>query len=123
MLKVTVIEKKDAENCPIRDVLDRIGDKWSILILCVLEDGEKRFNELKRTVGDITQRVLTNTLRKLEADGYITRQVIPTSPPKVSYALTDRGRDLLALIVPIIAWAETHHDKIRESRHAYKTQQ
>lgn len=118
MLRVTVIEKKDAENCPIRNVLDRIGDKWSLLILCVLEDGDMRFNEIKRMLGDITQRVLTSTLRKLEEDGYITREVFPTSPPKVSYGLTARGRELLALVVPLVAWAERNHADIKESRQA-----
>jgi DNA-binding HxlR family transcriptional regulator len=116
MLRVTVLDKKDAENCPIRNVLDRIGDKWSVLIFCVLADGEMRFNEIKRTLGDITQRVLTSTLRKLEEDGYITREVFPTSPPKVIYALTDQGRALLDLILPLIQWAEDNHDQIKRER-------
>jgi DNA-binding HxlR family transcriptional regulator len=116
MLKVTVLTKKDAEDCPIRNVLDRVGDKWSVLIFCVLEDGDKRFNEIKRALGDITQRVLTSTLRKLETDGYITREVFPTSPPKVIYSLTDRGRELMALMTPMITWAEAHHGEIQESR-------
>lgn len=116
MLKVTVVDRKDAENCPIRSVLDRVGDKWSVLIFCVLEDGDKRFNEIKRALGDITQRVLTSTLRKLEADGYISREVFPTSPPKVIYGLTERGRELLALMLPMIEWAEAHHAEIKASR-------
>lgn len=118
MVKVTVIDKKDAETCPIRNVLDRVGDKWSVLIFCVLEDGEMRFNEIKRNLGDITQRVLTSTLRKLEADGYLTREVFPTSPPKVTYDLTQRGRELFALIKPMIDWAEANHNDIRASRTA-----
>ncbi len=121
MFKVTVIDKKDAVNCPIRNVLDRIGDKWSVLIFCVLEDGPKRFNEIKRLIGDITQRVLTSTLRKLEADGFVSREVVPTSPPKVSYALTDRGRDLLALLSPLIDWAEEHYGDIKISRERFSS--
>lgn len=116
MLKVTVVDKKDAEDCPIRNVLDRVGDKWSLLIFCVLEDGDKRFNEIRRALGDITQRVLTSTLRKLEQDGYIMREVFPTSPPKVSYGLTDRGRELLVLLLPIISWAEANRAGILASR-------
>lgn len=116
MLKVTVLDKKEAANCPIRDVLDRVGDKWSVLIFCVLDDGEMRFNEIKRTLGDISQKVLTGTLRRLEEDGYVDREVFPTSPPKVVYALTDRGRELLALMLPMIAWAEANHAQIRKNR-------
>ncbi|MBO9401933.1 helix-turn-helix domain-containing protein [Shimia sp. R9_3] len=116
MVRVTVLEKKDAENCPIRDVLDRVGDKWSILIFCVLEDGDKRFNEIKRMLGDITQRVLTSTLRKLETEGYLTREVFPTSPPKVSYGLTERGRTLLELMKPVIEWASSAHPDIKADR-------
>ena len=73
MLKVTVLDKKDAVNCPYRDVIDRIGDKWSLLVLAVLEQNPTRFNELKRSIGDISQKVLTKTLRDLEADEYIIR--------------------------------------------------
>ncbi|CUH51954.1 winged helix-turn-helix transcriptional regulator [Shimia marina] len=116
MVKVTVLDKKDAQNCPIRDVLDRVGDKWSILIFCVLEDGAKRFNEIKRALGDITQRVLTSTLRKLETEGYLTREVFPTSPPKVIYELTARGRALLGLMMPVIEWAEMTHAEIKADR-------
>lgn len=116
MLKVTVSDRQEAENCPVRNVLDRVGDKWSVLIFCVLEGGDMRFNEIKRALGDITQRVLTSTLRKLEADGYVSRRVFPTSPPKVSYGLTEQGRELLALLLPVIHWAETNHAAIKQSR-------
>jgi len=82
---------KDFENCPIRGVLDRVGDKWSVLVLLSLERGERRFNELRRGIGDISQRVLTETLRDLERDGYLTRTVHPVRPPMVCYELTRRG--------------------------------
>jgi DNA-binding HxlR family transcriptional regulator len=120
MLQVTVIDKKNAADCPIRNVLDRVGDKWSVLIFCVLEEEPKRFNEIKRLIGDITQRVLTSTLRKLEADGFVLREVEPSSPPKVTYSLTERGRALLELLLPMVQWAEDHHSAIKESRSAYE---
>lgn len=120
MPKVTALGPQDAENCPIRNVLDRVGDKWSLLIFCVLEEGPMRFNAIKRELGDITQRVLTSTLRKLEADGYVTREVVPSSPPKVSYGLTDRGRALFELMLPLIAWAKAEHAGIRATRSAYE---
>lgn len=119
MLKVTVIDKKHAEDCPIRNVLDRVGDKWSVLIFCVLAEEPKRFNEIKRLIGDITQRVLTSTLRKLEADGFVSREVFPTSPPKVVYTLTTQGQELLSLLGPLIQWAEANHSGIRNSRETF----
>ncbi|KZL20009.1 winged helix-turn-helix transcriptional regulator [Pseudovibrio sp. WM33] len=119
MLKVSVLNKKDAEDCPIRNVLDRVGDKWSVLILCALEDGEKGFNQTKRLIGEITQRVLTSTLRKLEADGYVLREVEPTSPPKVSYSLTDQGRELLAHLMPLVQWAEENQSSVKTNRLDY----
>ena len=86
----------DGEKCPVRDVLDRIGDAWSVLvILLVGEHGPYRFNALKRAIGDISQRMLAVTLRHLERDGLISRRVFPTNPPQVEYALTDLGRSLL----------------------------
>jgi len=80
-----------AERCPIRDVLDRVGDRWSLLALTTLEGGTLRFTALKRAIGDISQRMLAQTLRGLERDGYVTRTVHPTVPPKVEYALTPPG--------------------------------
>jgi DNA-binding HxlR family transcriptional regulator len=93
MLKVTVGAYADTKDCPFRNVLDTIGDKWSFLVFAVLEDGPKRFNEIGRLVGDISQRVLTRTLRALERDGFVVRTVHPVSPPHVEYALTPLGRD------------------------------
>ncbi len=120
MLKVTVLDKKDAANCPFRDVIDRIGDKWSLLVLVVLEQGPTRFNALKRTIGDISQKVLTKTLQEMAADGYITRTIYDQSPPKVVYALSELGVSLLQPVGELVDWAEENHDTIRKNRTAYK---
>ena len=119
MLKVTVLDKKDAVNCPYRDIIDRIGDKWSLLILAVLEQHPTRFNELKRTIGDISQKVLSKALRDLEADGYITRTVYDESPPKVVYKLSELGEAVLLPINQLVKWAEENHDVIRNNRKKY----
>ncbi len=120
MLKVTVLDKKDAANCPYRDIIDRVGDKWSLLVLAVLEQNPTRFNELKRAIGDISQKVLTNTLRDLEADGYITRTVYDESPLKVVYQLSKMGSTVLEPINQLVAWAEENHNAIRRNRAKYK---
>jgi len=110
----------DAEKCPVRDVLDRIGDAWSVLIILLLGDhGPYRFNALKRAIGDISQRMLAVTLRQLERDGLISRQVFPTNPPQVEYALTDLGRSLLGRLQVLTAWAVENHGPIKASRRAY----
>lgn len=106
-------------RCPVRDVLDCIGDKWSLLTLGALEGGTLRFTELKRAIGDISQRMLAQTLRTLERDGYVTRQVFPTVPPKVEYALADLGRSLLGKVKPLIRWADENHARVRRARKAY----
>lgn len=106
MPKLTMVTKIESGECPIRSILDRVGDKWSVLIFVALKDEAKRFNEIKRLIGDISQRVLTSTLRRLEADGYISRKVYPTAPPKVEYSLTPRGQELFTLIHPLILWAK-----------------
>jgi DNA-binding HxlR family transcriptional regulator len=103
----------------VRDVLDRVGDKWSVLVLLNLSDGEHRFNELRRAIGDISQRVLTETLRSLERDGYLTRTVHPVSPPKVSYQLTDRGHSILVSFRTLLTWAKENLEGIQESRASY----
>lgn len=120
MLKVTVLDKKDAQYCPYRDVIDRIGDKWSLLVLVVLNEGTSRFNEIRRTIGDISQKVLTRTLRGLEADGYITRTVYDKSPPRVVYELSDMGRSALVPIAALVEWAEANHSAIRRNRTTYE---
>ena len=117
--KVKKVEMSLEERCPVRDVLDRIGDKWSILILYTLENGTLRFTELKNGIGDISQRMLAKSLRTLECDGYIYRRVYPTIPPKVEYTLTPLGRSLIVKIDDLIKWATVNHDKVRASRKRY----
>jgi DNA-binding HxlR family transcriptional regulator len=119
MLKITVDSYEQAKDCPFRNVLDKIGDKWSFLIFAVLEDGPKRFNELKRLIGDISQRVLTKSLRDLERDGYLSRTVYPVSPPKVEYELTELGRSLLKPVNEFMSWAIKAHPRIQQARKRY----
>lgn len=103
-------------QCPIRDLLDRIGDKWSVLLLSSLNDGPMRFGALRRAIPDISQRMLTETLRHLQRDGLISRQVFPTVPPSVEYALTDLGRSLLEPLGKLVEWTAVHHDRVRSAR-------
>lgn len=106
----------DGSNCPVRDVLDRVGDKWSVLILTALARGPERFSALNRAVGDISKRMLTQTLRTLQRDGLVERTVYPTTPPTVDYRLTELGHSVLEPLAALIAWAETRHDDIRAAR-------
>ena len=107
------------ENCPVRDVLAQIGGKWSTLIVTALAERPHRFGELRRALADISQRMLTETLRDLQRDGLVSRCVYPTRPPSVEYALTDLGRSLLTSLAALINWAEQNHESIRTSRRAY----
>lgn len=111
----------DAQKCPVRDVLDRIGDRWSMLVLLNLSKGTLRFSALKRAVGDISQRMLAQTLRMLEQDGFLSRAVHPTVPPKVEYTLTPLGESLLDKFEPLVVWAAEHHVKVRAARRKYQT--
>ena len=97
-------------------VLSRIGDKWSVLVIMLLGDGPRRFNELKRMIGGISQRMLTLTLRGLERDGLVTRTVFPTVPPRVDYELTDLGRGLSEPVKALGAWAHAHQPDIETAR-------
>lgn len=107
------------DDCPVRDVLDRIGDKWSLLVLHLLGDRTRRFTELKNNIDGISQRMLTVTLRSLERDGLITRTVHPVVPPRVDYNLTDLGHSLTDTIHNLITWAETHRTTIDAARTNY----
>ena len=111
------------EECPIRNVVAQIGDKWSILILFSLVDGPDRFNALKSRIQGISQRMLTQTLRDLERDGYVLRTVYPQVPVKVEYELTELGRGLAASVWKLVSWADSHHEEIRSSRAHYDQQQ
>ncbi|WP_116131646.1 helix-turn-helix domain-containing protein [Tropicimonas sp. IMCC34043] len=102
--------------CPVRDVLDRLGEKWTTLIVMNLSEGPRRFSALHRSVPDISKRMLTQTLRLLERDGIAARTVFPTKPPSVEYSLTPLGQSLLEPIAQLVAWAEDSHDRIRAAR-------
>src|ERR1700760_733229 len=105
------------ERCiAIREVLNRVGDKWSVLIVGILGGGPLRFSELRRSIEGISQRMLTLTLRGLERDGLVTRTIFPTIPPRVDYELTDLGRTLLEPVLAISQWAERHREEIQASR-------
>ncbi|WP_186173360.1 winged helix-turn-helix transcriptional regulator [Burkholderia gladioli] len=100
----------------VSDVLARIGDKWSILTIAMLARGTMRFSELKRSLGSISQKVLTSTLRGLERDGYVSRIVTPTIPPRVDYELTELGRDVLIPVTVLATWAMEKRDLVERSR-------
>lgn len=107
------------DACPVRGVLDRIGDKWSVLIVLILAERPHRFGELRRAIADISQRMLTQTLRDLQRDGLVTRHVFPTNPPSVEYRLSPLGTSLLAPLGGLVAWAEAHHAAIKAARTAF----
>jgi DNA-binding HxlR family transcriptional regulator len=100
----------------VREVLDRVGDKWSLYTIDSLRDGPRRFSELKRGIERISQRMLTLTLRSLERDGLVTRTLYPTIPPRVDYELTPLGRTLLEPVTALVAWADGHRLDIQGAR-------
>ena len=106
----------DPNICPVRDVLAQIGDKWSLLVLIALQDGRCRFSELLRTIPDISQRMLTKTLRSLERDGLVLRIVTPTVPPRVDYELTPLGVSLVETLKPVADWSLGHRGEIARAR-------
>jgi DNA-binding HxlR family transcriptional regulator len=105
--------------CRAREILDRVGDKWSLYVISELSSGSKRFNELKRDIDGISQRMLSVTLRGLERDGLVSRTMYPLMPPRVDYALTDLGRTLLATVTEFLAWADKHVNEIETARARY----
>lgn len=106
-------------DCPIRDVLDRVGDAWTFMVLMELQVGPCRFNALNRVIDGISPRMLSVTLRKLERDGLASRTILPTSPPQVEYAITDRGITLNQAVSVLGSWAKSNHEGIRRSRAKY----
>ncbi|MEU4356081.1 winged helix-turn-helix transcriptional regulator [Streptomyces virginiae] len=104
------------EDCGIREVLDRIGDKWSVLVVVELAQGVRRFRQLQRAIPGISQRMLTLTVRRLERDGVITRTVHPTVPPQVEYELTTMGHSLTHLVKALADWSADHRDAIARAR-------
>jgi DNA-binding HxlR family transcriptional regulator len=103
-------------NCPARQVINRVADKWTILVFLALKDGSMRFNELRRLLQNVSQKMLTQTLRKLEEDGFVTRHVVPTVPVTVSYELTPLGESLLAVVDQLRTWAYSHIPEIERAR-------
>jgi DNA-binding HxlR family transcriptional regulator len=111
-----------SERClAVREVLNRVGDKWSVFIVTSLGDTPRRFNELRRMIQGISQRMLTLTLRGLERDGLVSRTIFPTIPPRVEYALTPLGRTLLTPLQALAEWAGEHRFEIQEARNAFDT--
>ena len=119
MLHVTATSKEEGNQCPVRAVLSKVTGKWQVLIVLALEDGALRFGELKRLIGDITQRVLTENLRSLERDGYLTRTVHPGPPVAVSYELTPLGHRLLAVLKPLVQFAAENFSEVEKARTAF----
>jgi DNA-binding HxlR family transcriptional regulator len=109
--------------CEIRDLLDRLADKWSLLVVELLGRGSRRFTELRRTIDGISQRMLTLTLRQLERDGLVRRTVHAVVPPRVDYELTPLGISMLGAIEPLVAWTRAHRDEIADARHSYDARQ
>jgi DNA-binding HxlR family transcriptional regulator len=109
----------DAEACPVRNVLDRIGDKWTSLLLVALAAKPRRFSELHRAVPDISKRMLTQSLRDLQRDGLITRHVFPTKPPSVEYRLSPLGQSAMAPLANLIDWAERSFADIKAAHAAF----
>jgi len=123
MSKTNILESDlDIKNCPVRKVLDRFGDKWSLLVLLILGRKETlRFNEINKQIGsDISQKMLTVTLRTLEADGFVKRTVYPEIPPRVEYSITDLGKSLFPLIDKLEKWAKVNMSAIEKSRKKFE---
>ena len=117
--KVPVLPRQphlDSDCRGVASILARVGDKWSVFVIMLLGDGPRRFSEIKRMVGGISQRMLTLTLRGLERDGLVTRTVFPTIPPRVDYELTDLGRALRQPVLALGTWAMEHQGEIESAR-------
>lgn len=108
-----------APQCPIRDVLDRLGDRWTLLVLMELQAATLRFSAIKKQIPDISPRMLAQTLRQLEYDGLVARKIYPTIPPKVEYTLTPLGRSILKPVGALIEWAGENHASVRAARASY----
>jgi DNA-binding HxlR family transcriptional regulator len=108
-------------QCPVRQVLDKISDKWSMLLVMTLATGPRRFNQLRRDIPDISQKMLTQTLRDLQRDGMVSREVFPTKPPSVEYSLTPLGQSIIVPFGHLIAWANANHPDINQARAQFDT--
>ncbi len=109
-------EYADPAACPVRNVLDHLGDKWSVLIITALAHRPYRFGELRREIADISQRMLTQTLRDLQSDGLIEREVFPTTPPSVEYRLSPMGKSFLVPLSAMVDWAFANFPAIKDAR-------
>jgi len=118
---VTHTDVSATESCGIRDLLDRLADKWSLLIIEMLGEGARRFSELHREIDQISQRMLTLTLRHLERDGLVLRTVHPVVPPRVDYELTPLGESLLSAVFPLVTWTREHRHEVAAARGRYDT--
>ena len=115
--------KKLTEECKsVSEVFGRVGDKWTVLIVSLLGNGPKRFSELQRSIGGISHKMLTTTLRNMERDGFCTRTVFPTIPPRVQYELTKLGRDLLVPVNDLANWAIANRERINAARRQFDAQ-
>ena len=123
MMPISVANKAEASNCSIRSVLSNVTGKWRMIIILALEDEPKRFGDMKRCIGDVTQSVLAENLRGLQRDGYLTRTVDPGPPVAVSYELTPLGRSLLELLKPLVYWSHEQMDQVRTARMHYEREQ
>lgn len=112
-------EPGNLANCPVRNVVQNIFTKWASLLLMALAERPYRFGELRRLVPDISQRMLTQTLRDLQRDGYVHREVFPTKPPSVEYSLTDMGRSMFDSLQHLLGWADANFDKVRTARERF----
>ncbi len=114
---IRTTKRPSPANCPaVRDVLNRVGDKWSVMTIALLGDGPLRFSELRRSIEGVSQRMLTLTVRGLERDGLVKRTQFPTIPPKVEYELTKLGRTLLGPVQVLEEWAADHRVAVQEAR-------
>ncbi|MEX0347187.1 MAG: winged helix-turn-helix transcriptional regulator [Rhizobiaceae bacterium] len=120
MLPIGVANKAEASNCSIRSVLSNVTGKWRMIIILALEDEPKRFGDMKRCIGDVTQSVLAENLRGLQRDGYLTRTVDPGPPVAVSYELTELGRSLLEMLKPLVYWSHEQMDQVKTARLQYE---
>src|SRR4028119_1826459 len=123
LVECLIWTKQESANCLMRELLDRIGDAWTLLIVLNLGAGKQRFSELKRRVNGISQRMLTQTLRHLERDGMLTRAVFPTNPPSVEYELTQLGFSMLDSIRALIEWTAANQNEIAAARAIYDWRQ
>lgn len=118
---VTHTDVSATASCEIRDLLDRLADKWSLLIIEMLGEGARRFSEFHREIDQISQRMLTLTLRHLERDGLVLRTVHPVVPPRVDYELTPLGESLLSAVFPLVTWTREHRHEVAAARGRYDT--